>query len=185
MDVTKLLSHIKIALGLEEAPASPSYTLQDGTPITISELIAGGTAIVGDAPAPVGEHTLSDGTVIVIAEPGIIAEVKAPVEAAAEPAPAPADPAKPAEQAPTAMQLEEMVKSAVKEFVAEEMKKYATKMAKQDEALKGLVSITEQILATPAKDPVQTNKTAFKKEQPESKVEKYGRLAKVLETIKN
>ena len=69
------------------APVAPvtmstDYTLNDGvTMVSIDKLEAGGVVKIKDVSsaevaAPAGEHTLQDGTVLVVAEGGIISEVK-------------------------------------------------------------------------------------------------------------
>ncbi|MBV7534050.1 hypothetical protein [Chitinophaga sp. sic0106] len=55
--------------------------LSDGTEVQYSELAAGGQIAIPDAegnyvPAPAGELELEDGRIVVITEPGIIAEIK-------------------------------------------------------------------------------------------------------------
>lgn len=184
-DKHSLLKQIKVFLGLEEEP-SPAYTLADGTPIEVSALEVGGTVIVGDAPAPAGEHTLSDGTVIVVDELGVITELK-PVMAAPEPGDMggvlPADPEKPAE-AMTQATIEQMVKDAVKEAVGEQMKAYTSKMSKQDEVNAKLVSLMDEVLKMPAVTP-EAPKQNFKKDQPEGKTEKYGRILENFKQLKN
>ena len=182
MDKHSILKSIKVLLGLEEAPAAPGYTLADGTPITISELAPGGAVMVGDQPAPQGEHTLSDGTVIVVTEPGVIAEVKAPapVEAATDPAP----PAEPAAMPVSEDKIAAIVEKVVKEIVEEELKGYKQKMATQEKAMSQLVALVGDILKTPATEPKQENKTQFAR-QTESKTEKFARLRHALENIKN
>lgn len=92
------------------APVAPvamgtEYTLQDGTTkVTIDKLEAGGIVKIKDmtgaeSVAPAGEHTLQDGTVLVVAEGGVISEVKAV---------APAAPVLPAPM--TVAQMQEVVK---------------------------------------------------------------------------
>lgn len=66
-----------------------SGKLKDGTAVEYSALEVGGNLFVLDAdgaqqPAAVGEYELEDGTVLVVTEPGIIAEVKEAPEAPAE-----------------------------------------------------------------------------------------------------
>lgn len=62
----------------EPQPAALStYKLADGTEVSIDKLEAGGIVTIGGQPAPAGELTLEDGTVIAVAEGGIISEVKA------------------------------------------------------------------------------------------------------------
>lgn len=76
---------LKAAFGSQEFEGAK---LSDGTAIEYSVLEAGGEIFVIDAdgnkqPAPAGDHELEDGRIVVIAEPGKIAEVKE----AAPPAP--------------------------------------------------------------------------------------------------
>ena len=182
-DKHSILKSIKVLLGLSE-DISPAYTLADGTPIEVSELIVGGTVIVGDAPAPVGEHVLSDGTTIVVDENGVITEIK-PVAVAPAPEEMGAPPADPAPDAPVSKAtIEEMVKEAVKEAVGEQMKNYTTKMQAHESAYKQMVGLMEEILKTPAVTP-EAPKQTFSKAEPESKTEKFGRLVKNFQTIKN
>ena len=101
MEAKDILNKVKEYFNALTAPApvapvvapivrsAPAYTLADGTAVNISNLQPGGTiTIVGadgiESPAPAGEHTLSDGTVLVVAEGGIISEVR-PVAAPVEP----------------------------------------------------------------------------------------------------
>lgn len=181
-DKHSILKSIKVLLGLEEQP-SPSYTLADGTPIEVSELAVGGSVIVGDAPAPAGEHVLSDGQTLVVDENGIITEIK-PVAAA----PAPAEmggETPPAEPPVTQATIEQMVKDAVKEAVGEQMKTYTTKMQAQEDGLKKLVGLMEDILKTPTVKEAAPKQSFAKVEPTETKTEKFGRILKNLQTIKN
>jgi hypothetical protein len=179
-DKHSILKTIKVLLGLEEV-ASPAYTLADGTPIEVSELVVGGTVIVGDGPAPAGEHTLSDGQTIVVDENGVISEIK-PV--ATEVEDLITDPANPAPTEMTKETIEQMVKDAVKEAVGEQMKTYTTGLKKQEDAVKGMVALMEEVLKMPtvtSEPPKQT----FTKIAPQSKTEKYGNILKQFQTIKN
>lgn len=53
---------------------------KDGVKITVDKLEVGGVAMVDGVPAPIGEHTLTDGTVIMVTDNGVIAEIKPKVE---------------------------------------------------------------------------------------------------------
>jgi hypothetical protein len=176
MDKLKILKEIKVFLGLEAA-ASPTYTLADGTPIEVSELVLGGTVIVGDGPAPAGEHILSDGQTIVVDENGVITEIR-PV--AVEVEDMKTDPA----ETVTKATIEQMVKDAVKEAVTEEMKYFTTKMKKQDSVNEKIYGLLEEILTLPViqSDPPKQN---FSKTTPQSKTEKFGNILKQFQTIKN
>jgi len=56
--------------------------LADGTIVSFDKLEVGGKLSVvtpdGEIPAPVGEHELEDGTIVVVSQEGVIAEIKAP-----------------------------------------------------------------------------------------------------------
>jgi hypothetical protein len=50
-------------------------TLMDGTKVEVTELVIGGIVTIDGVPAPVGQHTLSDGTMIVLGDNGVIMEI--------------------------------------------------------------------------------------------------------------
>lgn len=52
-------------------------TLEDGTAIQVTELVVGGIVTIEGVAAPVGHHTLSDGTMIVVGDNGAITEIMA------------------------------------------------------------------------------------------------------------
>jgi spore coat protein CotH len=50
--------------------------LKDGTEIEVSEMGVGGIVTIQGVPAPIGEHELEDGTIIVVGDNGAIVEIK-------------------------------------------------------------------------------------------------------------
>lgn len=50
--------------------------LMDGTEVEVTELAVGGIVTIQGVPAPVGEHQLEDGTIIVVGDNGAIMEIK-------------------------------------------------------------------------------------------------------------
>lgn len=89
MEAKKALEQIKSLLFAEQVVETPQEevavefaegVLADGTIVKFDKLEAGGLISVvtpdGEVPAPVGEHELEDGTIVVVAEEGVIAEVK-------------------------------------------------------------------------------------------------------------
>jgi hypothetical protein len=177
MDKHSILKSLKVLLGLEAA-ASPTYTLADGTPIEVSELVIGGTVIVGDAPAPAGEHILSDGQTIVVDDKGVITEIR-PVAVEAPEIPGVEDMAAPVTKAT----IEQMVKDAVTAAVGEQMKSYTTGLKKQEDAVKGMVTLIEDLLKLPTVT-TEPPKQTFSKVA-ESKTEKYAKILSKFQTIKN
>jgi len=55
--------------------------LKDGTIVEVTDLAIGGIVTISGAPAPVGEHELEDGTMIVLGDNGVIMEIKPKAEA--------------------------------------------------------------------------------------------------------
>ena len=139
--------------------------LADGTAIQVTEMAVGGIVTINGTPAPVGEHTLEDGTVIVVGDNGAIMEIK---------------PAQVEEQPPM---VEDMgakfsaFETATNEkFSAYETKlsAYEQKFAEFDERLskanvviEGLLNLTQTIATTPtgvADESVKANNN-FKEEK--------------------
>lgn len=50
--------------------------LMDGTEVEVTELAVGGIVTIQGVPAPIGEHQLEDGTIIVVGDNGAITEIK-------------------------------------------------------------------------------------------------------------
>lgn len=50
--------------------------LKDGTEVEITELQVGGIVTIQGTPAPIGEHTMEDGTILVVGDNGAIMEIK-------------------------------------------------------------------------------------------------------------
>lgn len=114
---------------------------KDGVTVSVDKLEVGGIATIDGAPAPVGEHTLEDGTVIVIQDNGVIAEVK----------PANTTPEEPPMQEDMAAKFAsyEAKLASVSKLLSEQTEV----IKKQREAIKQLFEINEQILKTPVSDP--------------------------------
>jgi len=58
--------------------------LKDGTIVEVTELAVGGVVTIEGQPAPVGEHELEDGTIIVLGDNGAIMEIKPKMEVEVE-----------------------------------------------------------------------------------------------------
>lgn len=131
--------------------------LKDGTEVEVTELGVGGVVTIEGQPAPVGEHTLEDGTVIVVGDNGVITEMK------------------PVEGAPV---VEDMGKDMISKFSAfetatnEKFSAYETKfadyevrLAKATKVIEGLLSLTQTLAEQPTgtPDPVVAQKNNFSK----------------------
>lgn len=182
MKASEILAALKEKFNALIAPApaqSPApapvalteYTLQDGiTQISVSDLNPGGTVSIKDGtgaetPAPAGDLVLQDGTVINVAEGGVIAAVTAPAPAAP---PAPAMPA-----GMSAEQVEKFEEMAAKvagyETIINEFKQEFTAYKENSEKVTGdLLQLVELLVQEPSgePDPSATRGSGLKKPEP-------------------
>ena len=173
----------------ETAPAAPAvdtapakmeakeYVLEDGTKVLVSDLEVGGmVAVVAEdgstSPAPVGEHKVADGTVITVAENGVITSVAMP--------------------APAGMPEEEMqakfaeVKSsqeAIKISLSAENAALRDELKAMNVKLKGLADVVASLVEMPAAAPLQEPRNTFSATGA-TKAEKMQRVASIFDKLK-
>lgn len=186
-DIKTLLTTLKSALFSADNPLHPDPAaaaapvaaaavkakLKDGTEISVSEMVVGGVVMVGDAPAPAGEHELEDGTKITVGEGGVISAVT------------PGTPG-----APPPMDYTKEFAAVNEKFAGYEAKLngYEERFAKQDAAITKAQAINEQLFAivqklaeTPTADPVQGSGSNFATQKSQDRDE---RLREISENIK-
>ena len=175
----ELLQEVKKLVFQEETMPAPSYSLEDGTKVLIDKLEVGGVVTLEDgSPAPVGEHTLADGSKVVLAEGGVIAEIM------------------PKEVEEDKVEIEIESKEDEKKKEEEEMKKKIAEMegrfsaydasfsalqsdyeslkaafGKQGEAMQGLISLVETLVNVPSQAPAEVPNN-FKKHSASTKEDK-------------
>ena len=140
--------------------------LADGTEVEVTALEVGGIVTIAGAPAPVGEHTLEDGTVITVGDNGAITAI-VPVEEA----PMVEDMGKMDKKK---MGMEEIFSafetSTNEKFASYETKfaDYEAKLAKATSVIEGLLNLTQVLAETPTgtADPIVSKTNNFKTEEP-------------------
>ena len=140
--------------------------LADGTEVEVTELAVGGIVTIEGVPAPVGDHTLEDGTVITVADNGAITAI-VPVEEA----PVMEDMGKMDKKK---MGMEEIFSafetSTNEKFASYEAKfaDYEAKLAKATSVIEGLLNLTQVLAETPTgtADPIVSKTNNFKTEEP-------------------
>lgn len=176
-----ILKQIK-AIVFNETPAPveveqkfDEYTLQDGTPVMITELVIGGVVTMADgSAAPAGDHTLADGTVITVGEGGVITNIVAPAEAV--PVEEPVLEVTP-EEIEAGKHYEDKEKDKVKMGELEDkMAMIEEKLAKAEEAIKSLVALVETLVKEPSTMPVESVKNGFKHAAKQSREDKIAKL---------
>jgi hypothetical protein len=128
------LNQIRVVLGLQVKLATAK--LKDGTVVEAEEFVPGAALVVvaedgSKSPAPTGEHTLEDGTVVLVDESGAIVSLK-PLEAAEvveKVVEKEAEKVKMEEEGPIdGSEPESPVGDAVKEAIAEKIEEAMTKV---------------------------------------------------------
>lgn len=180
MEAKEILARVKEFFNELTAPAPAAHTapvqmseyeLKVGGTVTIDKLEAGGVVLIDGAPAVAGELELADGTKLVIAENGVIAEVM--------PAAAPAEPAAPeVDMAGKFAALEQLAQGKFTEyetkFAAYENRFAAQELqlSKANKVIEQLLQLSQVLVDAPAAQPDPAVKTAagFQAEPKEKKI---------------
>lgn len=199
MEAKKALEQIKSLLFADQVAEVVSQeevsiefmegVLADGTIVKFDKLEAGGVISVvtpdGEVPAPVGEHELEDGTIVVVSEPGVIAEVKmveAPEEEVA---------VEMSEEDEEVVAEEEVVEEPQVDKFAEISEAFNSKLAEVEgkvdmlnEVTKKLVEFMDAFAKVETAQETQAPKNAFSAQNKVSKADAYKKLQNVFQTLK-
>jgi hypothetical protein len=177
----ELLQEVKKLVFQEETMPAPAYSLMDGTKVLIDKLEVGGVVTLEDGtPAPAGSHTLADGTEVILAEGGVIAEIKAKeveddkVEIEIESGSDMKD--KEEEKAKMTAKFQEIesrIAASEQSFSALQSDYEGLKAAfsKQSEAMQGLIQLVDTLVNVPSQAPAEVPNT-FKKHSASTKEDK-------------
>lgn len=196
MNAKEALTEIKKLLFAENNKIEFALTegkLEDGTLVKY-DLEKAEIYVVGedgaDVPAPVGEHKLESGEVIVVTEAGKIAEVK---KAEAEPkVEVEVEAAKQEQAEDMKPKIEEKMSAMEEKYAAlekkvEEMAKKLDEMGAKGEKMNDAIKLSAQVLETlasePSAEPIQKPDSVYKKVK-EAKDEKFNKLQQVFQNLK-
>ena len=135
-------------------------------------------------PAPVGEHQLESGEIVIVTEAGKIAEVKKGEEKKVEIEIEAAEVAEPKKDEAMAKVEEAM---GYLEKKVEELSKKVEEMAKKNEDMKEAVKLSAEVLESFAKEPSDkaiTSPNQFAKQLKTEKNERFNNLQKAFSTLK-
>jgi spore coat protein CotH len=130
--------------------------LKDGTEVEITELQVGGIVTIQGTPAPIGEHTMEDGTIIVVGDNGAIMEIKM------------ADGTMPPMVEDMGAKFSAFENTTKEKFASYETKfadyeaKFATyesRLNKATQVIEGLLNLTQTLAETPTGTPDASVKT--------------------------
>jgi hypothetical protein len=143
-------------------PVAPEMTmpikgkLKDGTEVEITELQVGGIVTIQGTPAPIGEHEMEDGTIIVVGDNGAIMEIKM------------ADGTMPPMVEDMGAKFSAFENTTKEKFASYETKfadyeaKFATyeaRLNKATQVIEGLLNLTQTLAETPTGTPDASVKT--------------------------
>jgi len=130
--------------------------LKDGTIVEVTELAVGGVVTIEGVPAPVGQHELEDGTIIVLGENGAIMEIKPKMQ----------DEVSVEVEVPVVEDMSAKFaafENATNEkFAAYEEKfaAYETKLTQANKVIEGLMQISKMLVEAPQGTPDASVKTS-------------------------
>lgn len=128
--------------------------LKDGTMVQVTELAVGGVVTIEGVAAPMGEHELEDGTIIVVGDNGAIMEIKPKMKDS------------PVMEEPVVEDMSAKFaafESATNEkFAAYEEKfaAYETKLTQANKVIEGLMQISKMLVEAPQGTPDASVKTS-------------------------
>jgi uncharacterized short protein YbdD (DUF466 family) len=129
--------------------------LKDGTMVEVTEMAVGGIVTIAGAPAPVGEHMLEDGTMIVLGDNGVIMEIK-PAEAKAE-----VEIELPVvEDMSTKFAAFESATNEKFQAYEEKFAQYEGKLSQANKVIEGLMQISKMLVEAPQAAPDSSVKTS-------------------------
>jgi hypothetical protein len=131
--------------------------LKDGTLVQVTELAVGGIVTIAGAQAPVGEHMLEDGTIIVVGDNGAIMEIK-PAEEAANPAVAEEPPMM--EDMSAKFAAFESATNEKFQSYEEKFAQYEGKLTQANKVIEGLMQISKMLVEAPQAAPDSSVKTS-------------------------
>jgi len=174
MKATEILQKLKEQFA--ELVAQPTQTpvkmmqatLKDGTIVEVTALEVGGIVTIEGVPAPVGQHELSDGTVIVLGENGAIMEIMPMVEEMPIEATMPKVEDMGAKFSSLENATNEKFATYETKFASYETKfaEYESKLNKATQLIEGLMNLTKTLAESPTGTPdvaVKNNFTETKK----------------------
>ena len=140
--------------------------LKDGTVVEVTELAVGGIVTIEGVPAPVGEHTLESGEVIVLGDNGAIMEIKPKMEEVEVEVPVVED---------MSAKFAAFESATNEKFNAYENKfaQYEAKLGQANKVIEGLMQISKMLVEAPQSAPDAGVKTsnAFATEKLDAKSE--------------
>jgi hypothetical protein len=168
---TKILNEVKTLLGMEVKLAQ--MKLQDGVTVIEAESFEAGYSVgivtpEGIVPAPVGEHILEDGRILVIEQEGVIKEIKDAQTETAQPEPEIEVEVEASEEVsgPTAKKVVETIS---KELYFAEIESLMAENTKLKEELQKLTELKAQEVEKAEKNEPATDPIVF---NPETKLSK-------------
>jgi hypothetical protein len=188
--INKIKALFDMTAPMPDATANPDisgladYILQDGTKISCDKLAIGGSVTINGTPAPDGDHTLQDGTIIQTKD-GVIEEISSPAEEAQD-----QEVNTDLAAADMKTKMEEMSQhmADMKTKCAGYESKFAehqAAMTKQQEAIKMLTQMMEKMATMPVDQPAAMSTNQFTTQKSEDKEERFQYMVEAMKKLKS
>jgi len=183
----------------KQAPAAKGakqYKLQDGTPVSITQLAAGGDVLINGSPAKAGDYVLQDGTQFTVDESSKITAVTPPSDAAKkspkddasasdDSADAAADDAVTVKALKQQLQQHQQAFEAYKAATDKKLADHAQQMDKHHDALQQMFEVVQKIAKTPTGDAPEPAKAKFSFSKVNDRKEMMNRYLHAMDELKN
>jgi len=180
----------------QPAKGAKQYKLQDGTPVSITQLATGGDVLINGSPAKAGDYVLQDGTQLTIDESSKITAVTPPADdAKPQPKDAPGDDGANSDAAEddavTAKALKQQLTQHQQAFEAykaatdKKLADHAQQMDKHKDALQQMFEVVQKIAKTPTGEAPQPAKAKFSFSKVNDRKEMMNRYLHAMDELKN
>lgn len=180
----------------QPAKGAKQYKLQDGTPVLITQLAAGGDVLINGSPAKEGDYVLQDGTQLTVDENSKIAAVTPPAGDAkkssnddgsegGDDATAAGDGAVSVKALKQQLSQHQQTFEAYKAATDKKLADHALEMDKHKDALQQMFEVVQKIAKTPTGAAPEPAKAKFSFSKVNDRKEMMNRYLHAMDELKN
>lgn len=179
----------------QPAKGAKQYKLQDGTPVSITQLAAGGDVLINGSPAKAGDYVLQDGTKLTVDENSKITAVTPPVDdakkspkddaAAGDNDTATGDDTVSVKALKQQLQQHQQAFEAYKAATDKKLADHAQQMDKHKDAMQQMFEVVQKIAKAPTGDAPGPAKAKFSFSKVNDRKEMMNRYLHAMDELKN
>lgn len=179
----------------QPAKGATQYKLQDGTPVSITQLAAGGDVLINGSPAKAGDYVLQDGTKLTVDENSKITAVTPPVDdakkspkddaAAGDNDAATDDDTASVKALKQQLQQHQQAFEAYKAATDKKLADHTQQMDKHKDAMQQMFEVVQKIAKAPTGDAPGPAKAKFSFSKVNDRKEMMNRYLHAMDELKN